>query len=191
MLDILVTFVGANLTLADANGESAGEFSKVLGNLGIHWQQLISQLVIFIVLVWILKKFAYQPVLKVLDERKKRIEESMANVEKIKNDLAATEQNCQAIMAKANATANALIAKTKSDAESLNAKKIQETVRQVETMLKKAEESAAQERERLLDELRQEMGRLVVLTTSKVIGRSLTVEDQARLQKEALADLKN
>ena len=191
MLDTLVTFVGSSLPLADANGESAGSFSKLLGDLGINWQQFVSQLIIFIVLVWILKKFAYQPILKVLDERKKLIADSMANVEKIKHDLEATEKTRQEIMAKANEAANALIDKAKTDADTLNAKKIQEAVQQVEAMIQKAEQAAAQERARLLEEMKQEMGRLVVLTTSKVIGRTLTAEDQARLQKEALEGLKN
>jgi F-type H+-transporting ATPase subunit b len=182
---------GGLLAEAAAHDEAASGFVKILNDLGIQLPAFIAQLVIFVVLFLVLKKFAYQPVLKVLDERKKRIGESIANVEKIKNDLAATEKARHEIMAKANETANGLIAKAKSDAEMLNAKKIQEAVQQVDSMLKKAEESAAQERERLVNELRQEMGKLVVLTTSKVIGRTLTAEDQARLQKEALEGLKN
>jgi len=188
MVESFLTTVAQGSFLADG---AADGFTKVIGDLGIEWPALIAQLVIFVILFLALKKYAYQPILKVLEERKKRIEESMANVEKIKSDLAETEKTRQEIIAKANVTANELIAKAKADAEALNAKKVQDTVQQVESMLRKAEEAAAQEREKLANELRQEMGRLVVLTTSKVIGRTLTAEDQARLQKEALDALKN
>ena len=165
---------------------AADRFTQITGRLGVDWQQILSQLVAFAVLFFILHRFAYKPIVKLLDERRRRIEESMENVEKIKRELAATEQTRQEILAKANEAANALMEKVKGDAEALNAKKAAETVRQVEEMLKKAEEAAAQEREQLLDKLRQEMGRLVVLTTSKVIGRTLTAEDQERLQREAM-----
>ncbi|MDR1145332.1 MAG: F0F1 ATP synthase subunit B [Verrucomicrobiales bacterium] len=177
--------------LAAADADSQGGVAEVIHGLGIDWRLLLSQCIIFLILFFILKKYAYRPILKLLDDRQRRVAESMANVEKIKTELAATEQTRRDILAKANESANALIAKAQADAGSLTARQALETARQVEAMLKKAEETAAQERERLANELRQEMGKLVVLTTSKVIGRTLTVEDQARLQKEAVEGLKN
>ncbi len=189
MAQTLAFFTAFGPPLAAADGD--GSVSQLIGSLGINWQQFVTQLLVFLILFFILKKFAYQPILQVLDERKKRIEESMAQVEKIKQELAATEQTRQEIVARANEAANALIAKARADAEALTARKTRETARQIETMLQQAGEAAAQERERLVNELRQEMGRLVVLTTSKVIGRTLTAEDQERLQQEALAGLKN
>ena len=191
MLQTFALILGQSPLLAAADANEGSAVMQLIGSLGIHWQQFVSQLVIFLILFWVLKKFAYQPVLKMLDERQRRIAESMANVEKIKSELATTEKTREEIIAKANESANALIAKVKTDADLLNARKVQETVQQVETMLNKAEESAALERERLVNELRQEMGRLVVLTTSKVIGRTLTAEDQERLQKEAMEGLKD
>jgi F-type H+-transporting ATPase subunit b len=173
-----------------ASAAAADRFTQIMGRLGVDWQQILSQFVAFAVWFFILYRFAYKPIIKLLDERQRRIAESMANVEKIKAELATTEKTREEIIAKANESANALIAQVKTDADLLNARKVQETVQQVETMLNKAEESAALERERLVNELRQEMGRLVVLTTSKVIGRTLTAEDQERLQKEAMEGLK-
>lgn len=176
--------------LAAADADSHSGVVEVINGLGIEWRLLASQLVIFIILFLILKKYAYRPILKMLDERQRRVAESVANVEKIKNELAASERTRRVILAKANEAANALLAKAKSDADSLTARKAQETVLQIEAMLKKAGETAARERERLAGELRQEMGRLVVLTTSKVIGRALSAADQERLQQEALEGLK-
>jgi F-type H+-transporting ATPase subunit b len=71
----------------------------------------------------------------------------------------------------------------------LGERKLQEAVAQAEAMLKKAQEAIALERQQMMAELKREIGRLVIETTSKVSGKVLSTEDQRRLNEETLREL--
>jgi len=168
---------------------SMEELQDKAETFGISGPKLVAQVAIFIILFLLLQKFAFGPILKILEERKQRIEESMANAEKIKEELAQAEKTREELIKQANAEATRLIEEAKSSADSIGSKKIQEATVQAESVLAKAREAAEQDRAQMMNEIRDEMGRLVVETTAKVIGKALTPEDQRRLQDEAVSHL--
>lgn len=157
---------------------------------GLDWTKLIAQTVIFVILFLLLKKFAFGPVLQILDERKKRIAESMENSEKIKAELEEAERTRAELIKKANGEASKLIEEAKTSADAIGSRKIQEATAQAESVIKKAREAAERDRDQMMNELRGEMGRLVVDTTSKVVGKVLTEEDRKRLQDEAVSQIR-
>ena len=124
-----------------------------------------------------------------LEERRKRIAEGLANAEKIKEELAKTETTRQEIMNQANVQANRLIEEARAAAERIREQKNQETIAQVNQLLEKARESSEAELVRMKTELRREMVRLVAETTAKVTGKILTVDDQRRLAEETNREL--
>ena len=144
-----------------------------------------SQLIAFIIVALLLKKFAYKPVLDMLEQRKARIAEAEANAEKIKSELAETEGARNKILEEARSEANRLIEETRSAAAELREAKTQEAISSAEAIIAKAQEAATAERDKLMAELKQEVGRLVVETTCKVTGKVLTAEDQQRLIENA------
>jgi F-type H+-transporting ATPase subunit b len=162
---------------------------ETLQTLGIDWDKLIAQTISFGILLWVLWRFAYKPVLDILEQRRAKIEESLKNAEKIKKDLAKTEEEKQNILSKANEDATRMITEAQKIANEQSEKKIQEAVQQAEALIKKAEDAMSNERDKMMSELKQEVARLVVETTSKVAGKVLTKEDQERLNKEAVQHL--
>jgi F-type H+-transporting ATPase subunit b len=160
-------------------------------NYGIEPGRLFAQILIWIALYFILKKYAFGPIIKVLEERKERIAESVANAERIQKELEEAERTRKEMIQLAQTQATELINEAKKLADASGAKKIQEAVEQAEAVLRKAEEAAALERERILNQLRSEIGNLVVATTAKVAGKVLTAEDKSRLQAESSAALRN
>ncbi|GAB4246689.1 MAG: hypothetical protein OHK005_12550 [Candidatus Methylacidiphilales bacterium] len=164
---------------------------EFFSNYGIEPLRLLGQVLIWVILYIILKKYAFGPVLKVLEERKARIAESIANAERIQRELEAAEKTRRELVAQAQATATELINEAKKAADATGAKRIQEAAEQAEAILRKAEETAALERERILAELRAEIGNLVIATTAKVAGKILTPEDQTRLRHETEAALRS
>lgn len=172
-----------------ADAGMAGQLKQMSEQLGVYPSGLIAQIIVFLILGLLMKKFAFGPVLAILDERRKTIEESLRNADRIKQELAQAEATRIEILKKANDQANAIIAEARASAEKASALKIQEAVGQAESILKKASEAAAREREQVLAQVRQELGQLVVTTTAKVVGKTLTADDEARLQKEALSQL--
>ena len=156
---------------------------------GVTWELLLSQCIAFLVLAFALKKFAYAPVLKVLEDRKQRIAEGIENADKIKAELASTQEAKDQILSDANAKAQELIDEARAAAEKVGEVKAQEAVKQAEEIIRKAREATEADRETMMAELKAEIGRLVVETTAKVSGKVLTSEDQQRLIDETNKEL--
>src|ERR1035437_5679394 len=145
----------------------------LLQTLGIQWTKLIPQLFNFGIVLLVLWKFAYKPVFTMLDTRQKKIADSVANAEKIQAELAKTEAERQRILNQARAAA-ARVREVET----------QKAIAAAEQIIAKAREVAAQDHARMLAELKREVGRLVVQTTTTVTGKILTADDQRRLAEE-------
>ena len=156
---------------------------------GLNWGLFIAQLISISICMALLHRFAYKPILRTLEERRQRIAEGLANAERIKEELAKTEEARQEIMAKANAEAGQLIEQARAMAAQVQEKESQRAVATAEQIVAKAREAMAADREQMLLELRNEVGRLVVETTAKVSGKVLTAEDQQRLIDDANKEL--
>ena len=142
------------------------------------------QLISFSIVFFVLWKFAYKPIFTMLESRREKIAESLANAEKIKADVARTETERQKILADAGDKANKLIDDARQAAARVRETETQKAVSAAEQIVVKAREAATQERVQMLASLKREVGRLVVQTTSTVTGKILTADDQTRLAKE-------
>ncbi|MBA3387337.1 MAG: F0F1 ATP synthase subunit B [Chthoniobacterales bacterium] len=152
---------------------------------GFNLWMFLSQVISFVIVALLLRKFAYKPILGVLEERRQRIAEGLLNAEKIKQQLAEAEQRHAEILNKANAAAQKMIDEARESAGHLAERKQQEAIVAAEQIVAKAREASAIEHERTMTELKRELGRLVIDTTTKVTGKVLTSDDQRRLQDEA------
>src|SRR5256885_9466949 len=172
---------------------AGGGFSKILPHtaetFGWNWKLFLSQVISFCIVAFLLRRFAYKPILAVLEDRRRKIEEGQLNAEKIRKELAEAEKRYQEIVAKANADAQKMIDEARESAAHLSERKQQEAIGAAEQIITKAREAAALEHERTMESLKRELGRLVVDTTAKVTEKVLTPEDQRRLQEEAARQL--
>ena len=162
---------------------------ELLNTFGLEWPKFLAQLILFIIVYFVLKKFAFGPIIAMLEERRNRIEEGQLNAQKIKQQLAEAEQRHAEILTKANAEAQRMINEAREAASHVTDRKLQEAIAAAEQVIAKAHEASALEYERSMDQLKRELGRLVVETTAKVTGKILTPEDQRRLQEEAARQL--
>ena len=177
------------LAAASGTGESANKAQQIFDTFGVNWPLFISQCIAFLIVAFLLKRFAYQPVLEMLEQRRQKIAEGMENADKIKAELAETQAERDKVMAEANARAEKLIADAKEAAKQVGEAEGQRAVKQAEEIIRKAREATEADRERMLSELKAEIGRLVVETTAKVSGKVLTAEDQQRLIDETNKEL--
>lgn len=162
---------------------------ELLTTFGIEWPKFLAQLILFIIVYFVLKKFAFGPIIAMLEERRKRIAESQLNAQKIKQQLAEAEQRHAEIVAKANVEAQRMIDEARESASHVADRKMHEAVASAEQVVARAQEAAALEYERSMTALKRELGRLVVETTTKVTGKVLNSDDQRRLQEEAARQL--
>lgn len=162
---------------------------QIFQQFGVTWPKFIAQTIIFIVVYWFLAKFAFGPIVNVLDERRRRIAEAQDNAEKVKQQLADAEKRHAEILAKADAEAKALIDEARASAEAVRERRVQEAVAEAEGVVRKAHESIEQDRRKMEAEVKTAMVSLVAATTSKVTGKILTTDDQKRLNEETIKEI--
>ncbi len=158
---------------------------QIANQFGVTWQLLISQIILFVIVALALKKFAYGPILEVLEERRKKIADGLANAEKIKHELASAQAKAQEILNQANTQSNRLIEEARQSAAKVLEQETQKAVAAAQDIVNKARQASEAELARMKTELRREVGRLVASTTAKVAGKVLTNDDQQRLIEEA------
>src|SRR5215471_8719632 len=157
---------------------------SVAQQFGVYWPNLIAQLILFAIVYFVLKRFAFKPIIAMLEERRRRIEEGQLNAEKIKKQLAEAQTKYEEILAKANADSQKLLEEVRASGDRLAEQKRQEAITAAEQITLKAQESIGLERDRIMAELKQELGRLVVDTTTRVTGKVLTPQDHQRINEE-------
>src|SRR5258705_13500848 len=178
-----------DVIIAAATGGVTDILRETADTFGWNWKLFLSQVISFCIVAFLLRRFAYKPILAVLEDRRRKIEEGQLNAEKIRKELAEAEKRYQEIVSKANADAQKMIDEARESAAHLSERKQQEAISAAEQILAKAKEAAALEHERTMESLKRELGRLVVDTTAKVTGKVLTQEDQRRLQEEAAREV--
>jgi F-type H+-transporting ATPase subunit b len=166
----------------DALGNVAEQF-------GVYWPNFIAQVILFAIVYLVLKRFAFKPVIAMLEERRRRIEEGQINAENIKKQLAAAQAKYEEILAKANADAQRLIEEVRASGDRMAEQKRQEAISAAEQITLKAEEALARERDNVMAEMKRELGRLVVETTTRVTGKILTPEDHQRISEETAREV--
>jgi F-type H+-transporting ATPase subunit b len=165
------------------------QVESVMNTFGVSGPQLVAQIISFLIVAGLLYKWAYKPVLGILEERRQKIAEGLANADKIKQELARTEAMRHELMQKANAEANRLIEEARAAAAKVQESETQKAIADATEIIAKAREATVMEHDRMMQELKKELGRLVVQATAQVTGKVLTTEDQKRLMTETTRQL--
>jgi F-type H+-transporting ATPase subunit b len=178
-----------NALILLAAQEGGGQVEQIARTFGVDWPHLGAQIISFGIVCAILYKFAYRRVLAMLEERRQQIAQGLANAEKIKAELDRTEAQRQEVMAKAYAESAKAIEEARAAAARVLESETQKAIAAAEQLMIKAREAAAQDHERMLAELKREVGQLVVRATTAVTGKILTPEDQLRLAEETAKEV--
>jgi F-type H+-transporting ATPase subunit b len=170
-------------------GTSGGQIGEIARTFGVDWTHLIAQIISFCIVCVLLQRFAYKPVLQMLEERRQQIAQGQANTEQIKVELSRTEARSKEMLDLANVHGNKLIEEARTAAARVQEQETQKAIAAAEQVMLKAKEASALERGRMLAQLKSEFGRLLVETTATVTGKILTAEDQQRLAEETARQL--
>lgn len=176
-----------DLLAAATTAESEGALGEITRTFHVTWPLLISQVVSFLIVAFLLKKFAFGPIQTMLEERRERIASGEEKLKLIERQLADSVQTTATAIAKANDEAVRMVKEAKTGASIFSEQKAQEAISNAQSILAKAEAAATADRDRLIAELKSEFGRMVAMTTSQVTGKILTPEDQKRINEDALA----
>jgi F-type H+-transporting ATPase subunit b len=156
--------------------------------LGINLPTLLAQVVNFVILFGLLYLVAYKPVLRMLDERSRKIKESMAQTEQVKEEAARAEAEVMKQLAEARKQGQEVIAQATKTGEELRQKAQQGAKQDAEVLIDRARKEIQHERDEAIDELRKEFAELTILAAEKVIERSLDKKAHRELIDKVLEE---
>jgi F-type H+-transporting ATPase subunit b len=143
----------------------------------------------FLVLLTLLAKFAWRPLLQALAAREETIRKSLADAEKARQELERLNQESDAIIRQARVEAESIVGASRADAERLRTELREKARAEADGILKNAERQIQLETARALEQIRREAADISVAIASKLIQKNITKEDNERLIEDALKQL--
>jgi F-type H+-transporting ATPase subunit b len=159
-----------------------------ISQLGINVPLLITQLVTFIILLVVLRAVAYKPLMRIMDERSRRIKESMDQAESVRQQSEAAEDQVRQQLAEASREGQERLQRAVKAGEDVKAKAQADARTEAETLLARARQEIQQERDEAISEVRRSFADLTVLAAGKVIEKSLDKEQHRELIEKVLEE---
>lgn len=172
-----------------AAAEKGNKITMITEKFGISLPTLIAQMVNFSLVAFVLYKFAVKPVAATLDERQQKIADGLQYAEEMKTQLAEAERERAEKVKEAAQEAQRILSEAREQSKEMIEKKTHEAAAQAESIIRKAQEATELERQKMLSDVRQEVARLVVATSSKVLDRELSDSEKSSYSDAAAKEL--
>lgn len=145
---------------------------------------LIAQILNFLILVFVLAKFAYKPVVRIMDERKNKIAGDLEAAEKAKEDAEAVKAEYAEKLANARQEAQAIIDNARKTAQAAHDKIMAETKAEQEQIIASAKDAIALEKKKAMDDIRTQVVSLSMIAAGKIVEQKLGSEEDKKLAGE-------
>lgn len=169
--------------------EDVSKLEAITGKFGVTWPTLIAQMVNFCLVAIVLYKFAVKPIAATLDERQQKIADGLQYAEEMKTQLAEAERERAEKIKQAAQDAQKILTESREQSKEMIEQKTQEAAAQAEAIIRKASEATELERQKMLSDVRKEVARLVVATSSKVLSRDLSDTEKQTFSDSAAKEL--
>jgi len=163
---------------------------ELIAKLGIDVKLLLAQIVNFLILMALLYKFAYKPVLEMLDKRQKKIEQGMKDAEKSEALLQEVQVTREKSLDQIKEQALVMLEKAAQDAAAARKQLLEKAQEEVRHLGEKAEQAIAGEKQKMLAEVRTEIVELALLVSERILGREFSEVDQKRIVAELVQEAK-
>lgn len=157
--------------------------------LGINLTSFIAQIINFLIVMLLLWKFAYKPILGIFEERQKKVEQGLKDAEKAATDRKSAESDAEKIREKAYTEANEILKNAKDAANAEAAELIKKASDQADRMMKGSKEESAAMKEKVMKDAKKEISDVVVIALNKIVGKEFTEEEKKKLTSKAIAEL--
>jgi F-type H+-transporting ATPase subunit b len=152
----------------------------------IDWKLLIAQIINFGIVLFVLWKFAINPLSKMMDKRTLEIEKSLKDAKKIEENLEKIEKEREAKILTAKKEAQEIITRARQQGQSQGQQMVDEAKKEIENIIATAKEQISQERSQMLKSVKSEISELVVQSTKKILEKTGTKEIDGKIIKESL-----
>lgn len=165
------------------------KITMITDKFGVSVPTLIAQMVNFCLVAIVLYYFAVKPISTTLEERQQKISDGLQYAEEMKTQLAEAERERTEKVKQAAIGAQKILAEAREQSKEMIEVKTQEAAAQAEAIIRKASEATELERQKMLADVRQEVARLVVATSSKVLSRDLSDAEKSTFSESAAKEL--
>lgn len=159
---------------------------EILQSFGIQPILLAAQIVNFLVLLYILKRFLYKPILKVLADRKEKITQSLKNAEEIEKRLLQTGLDREKKLKEASLEATKMLEDATKTGDQIIKQARDKAALDIKKLAEKAQIQIQQDREKMNQEIKAHVGELIVLSFEKLAGKILNDKDQKELIRKSI-----
>jgi F-type H+-transporting ATPase subunit b len=160
---------------------------EILAKIGFDWQVALANLVNFLIIFYLLKRFLFGPITKILAERKKAIAEGLQNAVLASDALDEAKKEGDRIVAEARAHANSIISAGEKEGVSVRARRVQEAENEAAAILTEAQDRIANERSRLESEIKEKAVAVSILGATTILKEEIDVVKNTKLVKEAFS----
>ncbi len=159
---------------------------EVLAKLGVDGKLLLAQAINFAVLFWVLRRFAYQPMLDFLEKRTARIEQGLKDAEAAQVKLGEMEAKEKAVISEARAEARNILALAESSAKKRDDEHMIETEAKIKRLLEEAAVKIREEKDQAMAGAKEEIGELVMLSVEKILREKVDEAKDKELLKKMI-----
>jgi len=155
----------------------------------LNWQAILTQAIALILLIWLLKKFLFQPVLTMLDSRSSDIQGLYDRAEEHQRAMETARADYERRLRDIEEEARGHIQAAVKEAQQLREQIVNDSRQQGEGLILRAQEEIEREKRKALVELRTEVAELAVGAASKILGRQIDAQSQQDLLQEFIQDV--
>ena len=156
--------------------------------LGINLPGLITQVISFLILLFVLSKLLYKPVIKMLDDRADRIKESLSAAEKAKEDAASSAEKIEKELISARQEGQKIIDQAKQFSEDFKEKERSKALEEIENLIEKSKIDLEKETRVAINELRKNFSSLVLEAAEKVVNKEIDDKTHNKLIEKVLKE---
>lgn len=160
-----------------------------LGKIGFDWKLGLFNLINFLVLFWLLKKYMFKPMLAVINERHQKSNEAMENFKKAQTEVSMAEQNAERIIKEARKNSNDIIASAHTDATHLGENMKTKAKTEIELLVTQARKNIAIEKQQMKEEVKGEVVDVVMLGVEKILDEKLDAKKDKDLIAATVKDI--
>jgi F-type H+-transporting ATPase subunit b len=163
--------------------------TSLLGTFGLDWKLFLAQLINFAVIVFVLTKWVYKPLIKMMDERRKKIEDGIQNAERAEKKLDSAKETEEKMMNEARALGKEFIDEGKKKGDLERQRRVEASRVIIDGQLKESKEHLNREAESAKEQARKDVAKLVLAATEKVTKTTLDEKEHHRLIEDSIKEL--
>ena len=160
---------------------------EILGRIGFDWQVALANLVNFLIIYWILKRYAFGPIKEVIAKRQAAISEGLDQAQAAETELMMAKQKAEGIIGEAKQEANNLVSEAKQRGDTMVLEAQDRAGKEYDRIVADGSKRLADDQKKAEQELRKQAAELVSLGVRNVLGDTMTKEQDETITKKAIS----